>query len=203
MSYCEYIQAQCPHSEMGYAVQPNPYIPYYENLLNIAEYFGERSWAFFEKPIKEIRDLAYEDWLNRYELEDECDYSSSYTARRADFMSSPEMRVVIGVNFCVRKDSAYLLLKDRLAEAVYSGEPFSLDEEYTRIKDIYANDGMTRAEINDKLRGFKQGQATIARILIMNVPGASEVLSIADCPAGRYFPELSNFETMEMKGDRV
>lgn len=202
MGFCEYIHDECPYDELPFAVEPDDGASYVENLMNIAEYFGgERSWEWYGKPWKEIREDIADDMERRFGSRL---FRSSESARRARYWSTPEARTAAGVNFCMRPNSAYRLLKERVAACAEAGERTSVADERVRIKDELAARGMSGAEIRDAMQGMRKGDAAINRILMLNVEGATEVLSCASCKVGRYFPEFKEMETDEIAaGDAI
>lgn len=193
--WCTVQECWCPKEKDGYIVAPTGK-DYVENMLNIAEYYsGTRSWDFFRKDYKEIQQIVKEDWENRIALHG---FNDESTARRAQYMTTPEAQIVIGVWFCLMQDTVYGILKDRLSEAVCNNTVFSLDDEWTRVRDLLVLDGYTASEIRDMTRGWRDAQPVIARILIMSTEGAERCISISECRISAYFPELADEQTCEI-----
>ena len=194
--YCFLIEDDCPYEGDCYAVQP-VMTNWLDNLLNIAEYYGERSWDFYKRDVEELKKIVKEDWNNRF---GGTNPSDSDKERKKKYLQSPEAMVVLAANFAVRPGSAYGILKERLEESVKNKEQFILDDEWTRLRDLYREAEYLREEIKEIMYGWRPGQAALKRILALAVDGASEFIPIAKSKVGPYFPELIAIETEEIAG---
>lgn len=175
---------------------------YVENLLDLAAFFTDkRSWDFYRQSWQEIYKQIESSFLatNPYGGKDgDSEAFAEYKDARASYFKLPEVKLIQGVNFCLREDSAYCLLKDRLEEAMAhdDNEPFALDDEFTRIKDMLTEtEGISAAR--NALRGFKASSPTVARILLNAVEGSYRVLHIKACSISDWFPECKKYETKE------
>ena len=175
---------------------------YIDNLKDLACFFtGERSWDFYRQSWKDIREQIDESFLASAPYggrEDDSEEFAEAKDARARYFQLPEVKLIQGVNFCLRENSAYKMLKDRLIEAVsYGGyEPFALDDEFTRIKDILTEE-VGLGETKDALRGFRGSTPTIARILLNTVDDSYRVLHIKPCSISAWFPECVVYESKE------
>lgn len=175
-----------------------------DNLLDLAGFLsGERSWDFYKQSRKDIVKAIDDSFLAVVPAVDKDESESAYEGwkvARANYFKLPEVSLIYGVNFCVREGSAYRLLKARLLDAIEDGTnaPFSLDDEYTRIKDMLTEAyGIGAAK--DMLQGFKGSASTINRILLEMVPGSERVIHIKSCGVSDWFPECKKYEKNDVK----
>jgi len=173
---------------------------YADNLKDLACFFtGERSWSFYRQSWKDIQEQIDQSFLATSPyggIDGDSEEYAEYKDARAAYWKLPEVKLIQGVNFCLREDSAYGLLKERLTEQVAYGdyEPFSLDDEFTRIKDMITEcDGVGAAK--QALSGFKASSPTVARILLNAVDDSYQILHIKACSISDWFPECKKYET--------
>lgn len=213
MSFCNVIGRECPREKRcEYQVEPVD-TSFFDNALNIAEHFsGNRSFDFFRSDWKSIRGVILEEYDRTHNFIDEdgnyiekdIEYRSDYTMRRDQYIKGPEMHFITGVNFCCRDNPFYDELKSRLECAVDYDEKFVLADEKVRVKDEFVSKGVDSKKITSWLKGFVAGSSVISRMLMLKVPGAEDAISISNCTISGYFPELIQYETMEIaESDRV
>lgn len=175
---------------------------YIDNLKDLAAFFtGNRSWDFYRQSWSEISKQIDESFLATSPyggMDGDSEEYAEYKDARAAYFKLPEVKLIQGVNFCLREDSAYDLLKQRLVEQLGYGdnEPFSLDDEFTRIKDMITEyEGVAAAK--QALSGFKASSPTVARILLNAIEGSYRILHIKACSISDWFPECKQYETKE------
>ena len=201
--YCEFLPkgCECPRDECASEiVNPVP-TSYLDNLANIAEYFfygRNYMWDFYMMHYSDLKEHVKRTFMHCYG-ESPIKYTSEGKAARAAYIDSNINKIVKGVNFCCREGSAYRELKNRLIDAIECEEvpTFSVNETLIVIKNEMRENGYTQAEINDAMYGSDCAHV-IARLLILSVEDASDLVTIKRCGVSPYFPELMIYETCEV-----